>query len=256
MQGACLTHSPNQLYRSPDFRFANQVLKTYSIDTNPIGDITYRINSQGYRSDEFNKQSDFKLLAIGCSSVFGTGVAWEATFSWQFANAVSEDFAVFNLSMTGASNDYISRILLGSYDVLLPDFVLVNLTYPNRKEFVSPDGNFMKIHLGQEYETENERHIAKSFYATTNDHLDMINFRMNLRLIYEFLVGRKATFIVTTYRGSLLGVPWICPAVLSNDGGARDRMHAGVAEHTRFAKELLLYAAEKNILSSYTQDGR
>src|SRR5207248_8943651 len=48
-------------------------------------DVIYRFNSMGYRCPEFNVHADIRVVAIGCSHVFGIGLPQRTIFHEVFA---------------------------------------------------------------------------------------------------------------------------------------------------------------------------
>jgi hypothetical protein len=66
-------------------------------------EITYRINSYGYRAKEFNEINWSESIVIfGCSMVFGTGVAEDETISYYISQITGRD--VINLGIPASSN--------------------------------------------------------------------------------------------------------------------------------------------------------
>ena len=64
-------------------------------------DITYNINSLGYRSCEFDKSTPCNIY-LGCSHVLGEGLPLEDTFVY-LVNKELNDFSLYNLGARGAS---------------------------------------------------------------------------------------------------------------------------------------------------------
>jgi len=50
----------------------------------------HKLNSHGFRSDEFDKRSDINVLFVGCSNVFGWGVNDGARFSDRFVKLIKK----------------------------------------------------------------------------------------------------------------------------------------------------------------------
>ena len=83
-------------------------------------DINYTFNAHGYRSESFDTDSDLKILTLGCSVAYGTGV--DDKDVW--CNNISNKAKVYNISMPGASADLNVISLYQLIDIINPDIVL------------------------------------------------------------------------------------------------------------------------------------
>jgi len=94
-------------------------------------EITYKINSLGFRGQEIPPKNDLKRLAvIGDSMVEGHGNEWENTFSYLLnENLKSKNWEVINMGMQGASPIYYATNL-ERYLSISPDAVLI-MIYEN-----------------------------------------------------------------------------------------------------------------------------
>ena len=72
--------------RSPN-DFGNTV---YS-DQDLLENISYNINSHGYRSEEFNKNN--QVLVLGCSQTYGSGMHNELTWPEFFCNSINQKYS-------------------------------------------------------------------------------------------------------------------------------------------------------------------
>lgn len=76
-------------------------------------EITYKINSYGYRTKEFN-EIDWKesIVIFGCSHVFGIGLAEDETLSYNISQITGRN--VVNLGVPGGSNymNYYNSIMM------------------------------------------------------------------------------------------------------------------------------------------------
>jgi len=90
---------------------------------NPIyhnKDINYTFNAHGYRSESFDADSDLKILTLGCSIAFGTGV--DDKDVW--CNNISNNAKVYNISIPGASADLNAMTFYQLIDIIKPNIVL------------------------------------------------------------------------------------------------------------------------------------
>jgi hypothetical protein len=92
-------------------------------------DINYTFNAHGYRSEPFDTDSDLKILTLGCSVAFGTGV--DDKDVW--CNNISNKAKVYNISIPGASADLNAISLYQLIDIIKPNIVLWSPTNPGRR---------------------------------------------------------------------------------------------------------------------------
>lgn len=202
-------------------------------------DITYKFNKYGYRSSEFDISGP-KMISIGCSIVFGTGLPKNELFSELVADYLCVTNC--NLSMPGVSNDYISRILNISVPILQPEFVLVNFTYISRREYLTPSGQLITYHTGM---VERDSHSGEILYSCRllrdlgNSNEDLSNFYKNFSYVSKILQGRKWAFSVVDPRfKSFDGFydPKIFAGFFNSDGfKARDGLHPGREANEKMA---------------------
>lgn len=100
----------------------------YSVES-----IFYKFNSFGYRTKEFNFESNKpSILCLGCSSTVGIGVnyeeSWPAYIEKQFS-----DHDVYNLGVSGGSCDTVIRILANIKNFLNPEIVFI--LWPNSHRY-------------------------------------------------------------------------------------------------------------------------
>jgi len=203
-------------------------------------DITYKFNSLGYRSAEFDVSGP-KLLAIGCSTVFGTGLPLHE----MFVELVSKNLGVIccNLALPGRSNDYIARLLEVSVSIIDPDYVLVNFTYPQRREFWTHSGNLVTYHPGMATRSSNgvdQIYCSKLLRDIGNPNEDLSNFYKNYLLVSKILQGRCWAFssIVNLFPRHFQGLyePERYAGNLVALGDlARDGVHSGRASNFKMA---------------------
>jgi hypothetical protein len=107
-------------------------------------DILYRTNSYGYRAPEFGPADDIAMLATGCSCTFGVGVRAAETYHEIFANRlryeIGRSVTSWNLGVSGASLDFVSRSTLLAVRALRPHIVLLLIPPLSRREHHTPEG--------------------------------------------------------------------------------------------------------------------
>ena len=158
-------------------------------------DIEYRFNRLGYRCADFDAAADIRILAIGCSYVLGIGVAQEHLFHERFgsrlASELSKKVVVWNLGRAGASNDYISRMLLLAVPALDPHVVLLNFTHLTRREYLSLQNRHINYNPRFDPTDDITRDIFGHFAALCSPFDDVLNLFKNYKLIELLLSGRR-----------------------------------------------------------------
>jgi hypothetical protein len=204
------------------------------------GDVTYSFNSHGYRCPEFEPGADVRMISIGCSNTLGVGLPQQALFHEQFAERLRKELSAtvvnWNLSMGGASNDYICRTLYLAVPQLNPHIVLVNFTYLPRREYVSV-GNRVLSYIAK---CEPPDRVAKEIYghivALSSPLDDQLNLFQNYKAIesllhdrlwlYSFVFGSKLMEDVAAHTD-----PTRLTGHFSQCDYARDGLHPGPRSH-------------------------
>jgi len=208
-------------------------------------DIVYRLNSLGYRCPEFDAEADLRVVAVGCSFVFGHALPQPALFHELFAERLRTELTkkvvVWNLGKCGASNDYISRILYLAVPRLNPHVVLVNFTHGARREYVSVQDRLITYNPTFTPSDEVTKVIFNHIAALSSPFDDQLNFFKNYKAVEFLLAGRPWLFSHI----SPLEIEPVVPYVdLSRFAGpllavdrARDGGHPGPESHRRLAKD-------------------
>jgi len=219
-------------------------------------DIEYAFNSLGYRSARFDRPDGLRILAIGCSYVFGIGLPSAALFqsrvgAW-LSSRLSRAVTVWNLGLPGTSNDYVARMLHLAVPVLDPHVVLVNFTHSDRREYVSVQGEIMPYCPGWHPRDPVGRAIKSGLEALSSACDDEVNLYRNYKSVEALLSTRLWLF--STIAHPLQGandseLQWGCFATLREHVDplhfagvlrpvdlARDGSHPGPASHQALAE--------------------
>lgn len=208
------------------------------------GAITYKINSNGFRCDEFVKGEPY-LVALGCSFTNGIGLPLETIWPELVGKALG--LKVANLSWGGSSADTCYRLAEYWVPKLQPKLVVMLAPPQDRMELLLDEPSVRHL-----------RNIPVDVYlpnsltsdADTNDFIkhwflneenSWINQRKNIRAVKQLCAE--------------LGIP--CIALKAFDfmvgarkdiGYARDAMHGGPEAHRRIADRILndWYATQKS----------
>ena len=137
----------NWFFRDNEENFNKLKLNPPHNDWNFTKDnVNYTYNSLGYRGDEPSLPSDFTILVCGASNSFGTGLddtqIWPYKLKQQFKTTIKNP-KLINLSVVGAPNDFITRLVTRSINTIKPDLVIVSFTWLNWGETIKDDGTII-----------------------------------------------------------------------------------------------------------------
>jgi len=158
-------------------------------------DISYKLNSLGYRCPEFDVNADIRVVTVGCSYVFGMGLPKHDLFHELFAERLrtklQKSVVVWNLGIEGSSNDYISRLLYLAVPRLNPDIVLINFTHHGRREYVSIQDRCIRYVPNAKPPDQVTKDIFGHFAALSSPFDDALNFFKNYKAVEHLLAGRQ-----------------------------------------------------------------
>ena len=173
----------------------NNSYKTSGTDN--TGLCTYTYNELGFRGDSIIK-TGFKVMSLGCSNTEGVGIENHDTWPARFTNLIPNGVNL-NFGTSGRSNDFMVRCLLGYYDLIKPDLVLIMYTHPHRREIYTKENGiepFMPTtSWGYLSETEEGKTTQDHLVYLQNDNEDIINWYKNHLLIKYFLESKKCNWI-------------------------------------------------------------
>ena len=202
------------------------------------GAITYKLNSHGFRCDEFS--SGPYVVALGCSYTVGIGLPLCNTWAYHVGEALN--LKVANLAWGGYSADTCYRLAEYWVPELRPDYVCMLAPPEHRFELLLEDNHnlplednhnlpfevFMPQNKSQIYNS-NDQYIKHWFL---NDENAKINQRKNILAVRQLCLD--------------LNIP--CTVIEGNTymarpreevGYARDYMHAGPIAHKLIADKFV-----------------
>lgn len=221
----CLTHHSDRFadFDSPDL-FNRNLQKMGENWHYRTKEVTYKINSNGYRAPEWN-QVNWKesVVILGCSNVMGIGVAEDETISYQLSEIL--DRPVVNLGVPGSAPDhsFFNSVILGEhyptpYAVVNIWTTLDRCTYFNKKEVVKC-GPWSIDHA-----------YFKEF--AKDDYHPIVTARMfsaSCRLMWKNTKYFEATYFDRTAN-------YLDCAYVQIDNQARDLVHPGKNSHRAMAE--------------------
>jgi len=192
--------------------------------------ITYAINSDGFRSDEFDTTRS-GMLALGCSFTFGIGLPIQQT--WPMLVSTSIGLDCWNIAWPGISADTCFR--LAEYWITALQPKLVCQLMPPRDRFELITGNtdlpvevFMPMSQSVLF-SNSDVYLKHWFAESENAH---VNQRKNMLATRALCAERNIPFIVKYADQEMSGS-------LEQLEYARDYMHAGPRGHQMLAGKIL-----------------
>jgi len=198
--------------------------------------ITYRLNSHGFRADEFDGGP--YLLALGCSFTVGIGLPDHSTWARQTATALGLKCA--NLGWGGYSSDSCYRLAEYWIPELRPKYVCMLVPPSHRIEvlldandsLVMPNQTLFEIFMPQSKSrlfNPNDTYLKHWFL---NDENAQVNQRRNVRAIRQLC----AEFDIPCTIHDAQGHMWWSREEI---GYARDFMHGGPKVHKILAEKFI-----------------
>ena len=221
--------------------------------------IKYRLNSLGFRGEEFNEKSKFKIFVAGCSHTFGLGINWEDTWGYKFKEIRRErkrykleDVCLMNFGVSGCSNNYIARNIINQCNITKPDILIILFTHKIRTEYLNKD-EIAQIGIGH---VNQNVQSAIDYYTYYTDEIGHANLLRNILLVQVFCKLKKIKYIfsVKDYEDindknildnsackdlySLIDKKNICDFTLKKIDKAAEKIHCGPKSNKKFAMNL------------------
>jgi len=196
------------------------------------GAITYRINSDGFRSEEFDTLAG-SIVSLGCSYTIGIGLPENVT--WPYLVSHATGLKNYNLAWPGISADTCFMLASHWLPVLQPRWVVMAAPPKHRFDLITED-----THTPHEtYMPENQGDAGdfiKNWFL--NDRNAELNNSRN-RLAVQGLCAELGIKCLT-YNAH----DWFAKSREEVEY-ARDRMHAGPLGHRLFAEKIIDDIAKK-----------
>ena len=196
------------------------------------GAITYKINSHGFRSEEFDPTAS-SLVSLGCSYTIGTGLPEHATWSYLVSQATG--LKNYNLAWGGTSADTCFMQAQYWLPVLQPKLVVMAAPPKHRFDLISedpalPHNTYMPSDvLLHTTSADNDTFVKTWFLHDRNAELNTARNRLAVQ-------GLCAALGITclTYNAH----DWFAKSREEIEY-ARDHMHAGPRGHQLLAERII-----------------
>lgn len=182
--------------------------------------ITYKLNSHGFRCDEF--ASGPYVVALGCSFTIGLGLPLQDTWAYLVGKALG--LKVANLAWGGYSADTCYRLAEYWVPELRPDYVCMLAPPSGRLELLLENTSKFEVFLAQ---SESKWYSANDLYIKhwfLNEKNAEINQRKNMLAVRQLCKDLSIPCIVIDAE------TYMCRS-REEIGYARDYMHAGPIAH-------------------------
>lgn len=179
-------------------------LSTFHTDVS--GTIDYRFDRFGFRSPPWDRPGSRAIYVAGCSYTFGHGLAlsqtWPALLRASHEVECGIPLNLANFAQGGASNDYISRMLLSQSEVRRPDIIVSLYSHRCRAEYLSRELSPREHALGpwslddsldQAYRQCEE--MAEPYYAYYSDEIGTASFLRNALLLQNYSQAHGITYL-------------------------------------------------------------
>lgn len=199
------------------------------------GAITYKINSHGFRCDEFVKGEPY-LVALGCSFTNGIGLPLETI--WPELVGKELGLKVANLSWGGSSADTCYRLAEYWVPELKPKLVVMFAPPQDRVELMLDEPSVRHLRNipvdvympGSMISGANTDDFIKHWFL--NEENAWINQRKNIRAVKQLCAELDIPCIALKAFDFMVGAR-------EDIGYARDAMHGGPEAHRRIARKIL-----------------
>lgn len=236
--------------------------------TNPtsVVNVGYKLNSLGYRCDEFNLESELPVVFMGCSHTFGLGLPLEDTWTYQTISNIraktNKTIPYWNLARNGSSIDLQFWNLHKHIEQLKPKFIFFLvpaiyrriLFFKNRlHDFQVKENHSLESSLPIEIQRAMGLFVDDS-YAISESHkylmlIDALCERHGTELLFQYSDIYEGEDSYTFFRDhgnykklKKLDTHWVDMRTNGvNDRRldyARDRMHRGPISNAAFADAL------------------
>lgn len=198
------------------------------------GAITYKINSEGFRCDEFEYDKPY-LVSLGCSFTNGIGLPLETV--WPELVGKELGLKVANLSWGGASADTLYRLAEYWVPKIKPKLVTMLAPPQDRVELILDPASMTEfryvpidVYLPSSLPPSSNKDFLTHWFL--NEENGQINQRKNIRAIKQLCAELNIPCIVLRAHDFMMGAR-------EDIGYARDALHGGVIAHELIARKIL-----------------
>lgn len=164
--------------------------------------IEYKLNSHGFRTDEFD--SSPRVIALGCSFTLGVGLHNYQTWPYLFSKYTNQP--VWNLGAGSASMDTCYRILDNYLPYLNATSVILCAPDPDRVEYYIKDVGFKFYTNKNQHSCSEEKWMLENWHGS-DQYTYTLNYRKTLQAM-QYLCHQKGIKFLNFHRNEVLEKYW------------------------------------------------
>lgn len=189
-------------------KFANTVRT--KIEPDVSGKKTYRINSIGFRGQDYNPEATRDIFAFGCSVTFGVGLnedeLWCRHFHENYAalhGLTRTEVNLMNFGLGGGSNPEIARTVILQCSAKAPDLALVQFSFPERFE-MAHENEVMSLGpwcVDQEWLPPHYRDSASDYYLHYTSAHGGLELLKSILMVQYFFQAKQIDYMIGMVAG-------------------------------------------------------
>ena len=194
--------------------------------------VQYQFNANGFRTHNFARLDSDCVLVVSDSYTLGMGENINCCYTTIIEQQLG--WPVFNISLNGASNDWIARRTKDMLDIVQPRAIVIHYTFSHRREFYNTTWH------------DDERTLCEPVHTSTEN---FDNWQQNFNKI---AVLARSTPLIHSFIPNWHDAPvdyavmpgMILPPIESVDC-ARDGFHYGPRTHQLLANQITSLLADE-----------
>jgi hypothetical protein len=228
-----------------------------------VTNVHYKMNSYGYRCDEFDLNSEFPVVFMGCSNTLGLGLPVEDTWAHKtisnIRTKVNKNVPYWNLARNGSSldlqfwnlNKHIDQLKPRLIILLVPPIYRRNIVLQNHiHSFLVNENHKAENNLPLELQKSKGLLVDESFVLHEMYKyfmlIDALCSKYNTQLLFQYCDLYEGDSDWNFFRSCQskytksrhLTTLWCSVDKQMHLDNARDRMHRGPISNAAFASEL------------------
>ena len=142
--------------------------------------VTYNFNANGFRTHEFNELNSECIVVFGDSCTLGLGENVQNRFTDIMQDILQHK--VFNISLNGASNDWIARRVQDLLKYITPKALVIHYTFSHRRESSNIEWNDDERTLCSPEHSDDE-----NFYNWLHNFRIITDISKNIPIVHSFI---------------------------------------------------------------------
>lgn len=214
--------------------------------------VNYKYNSRGFRDEEWPENIDELKNSIWCfGDSFTAGFGCPYEYIWTKKLEKYTKIRTINVSMDGASNEWISRKVLSVIKEIDPKFIVIHWSYFDRressnKELTDEDRRIFLLTEDDYRKNKHKEHLQENLKNTLKCIKNVETSNYSGKIIHSIIYDETSNYPFGTRRSIHNLVKSVCKSenyidLIEKIDLARDGHHYGVRTSDRFAKKISTY---------------